>query len=197
MATNQAAARAYNGHWIRHRRPTMTPTEALTAIRDLANAALGGVVVAPPVPDPVPFAVDSDGCAALRVVEAYVAANGPAVPIPGAMPGEPNVAPVVIPRKFQTPETLVTLRGDALEKAWLSVKGAELRQNRVATYGPAPWWKPSLKWVETGSVPGALSSSRGAAWLGQAVVGRARLIAQGRASATFLWLTEADYAAGV
>lgn len=176
----------------------MTPTEALTAIRDLAIAALGGAVVAPPVAPPVAVPVDSDGCAALRVVEAYVSANGPAVAIAGAMPGEPNVAPVVIPRKFQTPESVAMLPdGEGRVVAQLSLDASAQHQNRVVRYTKPAAWQFWLRGYQEGdTVPGALSSSRGAAWLGQAVVGRARLIAQGRASATFLWLTEADYAAG-
>ena len=79
----------------------MTPTEALTAIRDLANAALGGVVVAPPVDPPgaVLGPADADGSVRLSRVESYFAQNPDPVVIQ-QFPGEPPIAPIVAVRRF-------------------------------------------------------------------------------------------------
>lgn len=153
-----------------------------------------------PGPAPAPEVVgspDANGLTGLRSVNALVAAEGPTVAIAGAMPGEPNVAPVQVPVLFQTPESVAAMpEGEAKERAQLSLAASELHQNGVQLYERAPFYKPWLKWVESGRVLNAVSSKNGAAWLAQAIVGRHRGIKAGQAQPHFLWLTDRDHAAG-
>lgn len=177
----------------------MTPTEALTAIRDLAIAALGGVVVAPPVDPPgaVLGPADADGAVRLSRVESYFAQNPDPVVIQ-QFPGEPPIAPIVAVRRFHLLDGLSLIADAELrERVNLSASGGDLRQNRAVRYVRAPWYKPGLKWVEDSTISGCLASARPAAWVAQAVIGRhKRMVAQTQGLTHYLWLTDADYAAG-
>lgn len=163
----------------------------------LAPIDEGGPGPAPgPVGPPTPAPVDSDGCAQLAVVEALIAAEGPSIDMGvNLLNGAPN-APAVVPRKFQTTESVARMPdGDAKVIATLSLNASEFHQNRVVRYFKGPWYKGG-RWMEGDTVPNALSSNKGAAWLAQAVVGRHRRIKARAAQPHFLWLTEDDHGAG-
>lgn len=143
------------------------------------------------------FTVDADGLRRNAVVEALCAEFGPTVAIPGVMPGEPNVAPVVVPRLLQSRESVDSMpEGDDRVRAVLSLNASELHQNRAVRYVRAPAWKPWLTWVEGDTIPGAVSGLKGEAWLAQAIVGRYRLIRAGEAQPHFLMLIDRDFVAG-
>ncbi len=155
-----------------------------------------------PGPAPAPEVVgvvDSDGCSALRSVEALVAAEGASIPIPGAMPGEPAVGNVVIPRKFQTAESVAALpEGEDKVIATLSLNAAAFHQNRVVRYTKPAAWQFWLRGYQEGdTVPNAVSYNGSAADLAKAIVGRARRIKAGTPGVLhFLALNADDLAAG-
>lgn len=152
-----------------------------------------------PLPLPVPpVLIDSDGCAALDGVEAFVANHGPVAKVMQLTLAGPDPVEirVPIPRKFHLNSALPLIAGDLKEKVGMSIAAADLHQSRAYRYKAAPFYKPWLKWVEDSVIDGAVASKLSDADTVKMIVGRTRRIESGDSQPHFQFLGAVDLAAG-